>query len=128
MKTLMLEDILFMKLCKKEHAFMAKTGQPLLLVNFHKEESAVGEDNKDVMVLMMDMHNKLDVMFNKVDMVAGKLGVVVDMGVVREFNMASIVIRWIQVGYGILNVILMLLQILQEFSNANQFFSVIFDG
>ena len=128
MKTLMLEDILFMKFHKKEHAFMAKTGQPLLLVNFNKEESAVGEDNKDVMALMMDMHNKLDVMFNKVDVVANKLGVVVDVGVVREFNMASIVIRWIQVGYGILNVILMLLQILQEFSNANQFFSIIFDG
>ena len=102
MKTLMLEDILFIKFREKELAFLAETGH-LLLVNFSKEESAVREDNKDVIVLKMDIHNKLDMVFNKVDVVADKL----------EFSMASIVIRWIQVGYGILNVRLMLLQIFQ---------------
>ena len=93
MKTLMLEDILFMKFREKELTFVAETGHLLLLVNFGEEESAVGEDKNDVMVLIMDMHNKLDVVFNKVDVVADKLDINVDVGVVREFNMASIVIR-----------------------------------
>ena len=81
-------------------------------MNFGEVESTVEEDNKDVMVLMMVMHNRLGVVFKKVDVVANKLGRVVDVDVIREFNMASVVIRWIQVGYGILNVRLMLLQTL----------------
>ena len=92
--------------------FIAETGHLLLHVNFGEIESTVEEDNKDVMVLMMVMHNRLGVVFKKVDVVANKLGRVVDVDVIREFNMASVVIRWIQVGYGILNARLMLLQTL----------------
>ena len=91
-KTVMLEDILFMKFREKEPTFVAETGHLVPLVNFSEEESAVREDNKDVMVLMMDMHNKLDMVFNKV-VVADKLHMVVDVDLVREFNMTSIVIR-----------------------------------
>ena len=86
MKILMLEDILFMKFCEKELTFVAETRLFLLLMKFSKEESTVWEDNKDMMDLMMDIHNKLDMVFNKVDMVANKLGMVVDMDMVREFN------------------------------------------
>ena len=86
MKILMLEDIMFMKFCEKQLTFVAETGHFLLLMKFSKEESTVWEDNKDMMDLMMDIHNKLDVIFNKVDVVANKLGMVVDMDMVREFN------------------------------------------
>ena len=82
-----------MKFCEKELIFVAETRLFLLLMKFSKEESTVWEDNKDMMDLMMDIHNKLDMVFNKldmvfnkVDMVANKLGMVVDMDMVREFN------------------------------------------
>ena len=66
--------------------FIAETGHLLLHVNFGEVEPTVEEDNKDVMVLMMVMHNRLGVVFKKVDVVVNKLGRVVDVDVIREFK------------------------------------------